>query len=168
MLPKVESHPHHPFVPKNFGFLIVGSFPGKDNSNIDHADEWYYSAKRNQFWKILREVYHQPLLTVEEKKSCFAAKGIAIADLYLKVKRKKQTNSDSDLEIVETNEKALRKIIEQSNLKKIFFTSEFVEKQFKKMFPQVTIGERLPSPSPRFARMSLEEKIHIYKQKLPK
>jgi hypothetical protein len=42
-----------------------------------------------------------------------------------------------------------------------------VENAFKKLFPEVAIGESLPSPSPRYARMSLQQKIDYYKLKLP-
>lgn len=164
----IETHPHLPFVPKNASCLIVGSFPGQNHSNADGKYEWFYESSRNQFWKILRAVYQLPLITLIEKKDCFAEKGIAIADLFLRIKRKNKTNSDSDLEVIETNDKALQKIILIPTLEKIFFTSRFVEQQFVKLFPEVTIGESLPSPSPRNARMSLEDKIKIYREKLPK
>jgi G:T/U-mismatch repair DNA glycosylase len=50
----------------------------------------------------------------------------------------------------------------------IFFTSRFVEKIFKKLFPQFTNTIVLPSPSQRYARMSLKGKIEVYKKLLLK
>jgi hypothetical protein len=68
---------------------------------------------------------------------------------------------------VELNDKAIKIVLQNPNIKSIFFTSKFVEKAFMKMFPETMIGECLPSPSPRYARMSLQEKINHYKLKLP-
>lgn len=75
---------------------------------------------------------------------------------------------DSNLEVVEFNDKAIEIILRNQNIKSIFFTSKYVEKAFLKLFPTITVGESLPSPSPRFARMSLAEKINYYKEKLPR
>ena len=49
----------------------------------------------------------------------------------------------------------------------IFFTSRFVEKIFKRFFPEVIHTIALPSPSPRYARLSLKQKAAIYKKHLP-
>ena len=62
---------------------------------------------------------------------------------------------DSNLEVIEFNDKAIKTILQNPNIKSIFFTSKFVEKEFMKLFPEMKIGECLPSPSPRYARMSL-------------
>ncbi len=43
--------------------------------------------------------------------------------------------------------KQIKSLIEQSGIKKIFFTSKFVETHFLKEFPQITFGICLPSPS---------------------
>lgn len=166
-MPIIEIHPHQAFVPKNTKVLILGSFPGKDHSDVEGKDEWFYASKRNQFWKIMRGVYNLPLLTTQEKKDCFSEKGIAVTDIFLKVKRKENNNLDGNLEIIEYNSKAIQSILILPNLHSIFFTSQFVEKQFRKLFPSIEMGESLPSPSPRYARMSLQEKIDYYKNKLP-
>jgi hypoxanthine-DNA glycosylase len=164
---QIEIHPHIPFVPKNTTVLILGSFPGKDNSNVEGKDEWFYASKRNQFWNIIRGVYNEQLISTQEKKAFFEKKGIALTDLFLKIKRKETNNSDSSLEILEDNSIAIKKILDKYRLKSVFFTSQFVEKEFRKLFPTVIMGECLPSPSPRYARMSLMEKIEFYKKKLP-
>jgi hypoxanthine-DNA glycosylase len=167
---EIEIHPHKPFVPPNAKVLIVGSFPGKDHSaspEVNKKDEWFYASKRNQFWNILRGVYNEELLTTEDKKKLFTDHGIAIADILLKVRRKEKNNQDTNLEIIEYNDKALGKLLKQHSFTAIYFTSRFVEKHFKKLFPFTDNGECLPSPSPRYARMSLQEKINYYREKLP-
>lgn len=163
---ELETHPHSLFVPENARVLIIGSFPGRNNSG-DKPNEWFYSAQRNQFWRILRAIYNRPLATIEEKKQLFTEKGIAIGDLFLTVKRKKNTNSDSDLEIVQYNEQALQQALEKNAFEKILATSQFVKKEFEKLFPERPHIEALPSPSPRYARLSLAQKINEYRRQLP-
>lgn len=163
-----ENHPFIPFVPKNATILILGSFPGLHQTRqLNGGEEWFYSAKRNQFWKIISNIYSIELNNVQKKKELFEEKGIAITDVILKAKRKKESNLDQHLYDITTNKEAIHEIISNSQIKKVFFTSKFVEKHFKVMFPEYKFAECLPSPSPRYARMRLEEKIQIYKSKLP-
>lgn len=167
-MPEIEVHPHKPFVPPNAKVLILGSFPGKGHAESESAGEWFYASKRNQFWNILRKVYDEELPTTESKKELFIKHGIAIADVFLKIRRKENNNQDNNLEIVAYNDKALKKTLNKNKFEAIFFTSKLVEKHFLKLFPTVNNGECLPSPSPRYARISLEEKANIYKKKLPR
>ena len=164
---EIEIHPHKPFVPPNAKVLILGSFPGKSHATPLSVNEWFYASKRNQFWNIMRGVYNEELTTTEDKKNLFAKHGIAIADVFLKIKRTENNNQDSNLEIVAYNDKAIKKFLRENKFGSIFFTSKLVEKHFLKLFPYVKNGECLPSPSPRYARVSLQEKINAYKKKLP-
>jgi hypoxanthine-DNA glycosylase len=165
---EIETHPFKAFIPENVIAIIVGSFPGKEVTHrILSEDEWFYGSKRNQFWKIISKAYETDLPTKTQKQNLFKKHGIGIVDIFLKVKRKEDNNMDSNLEIVELNDKAIKIVLQNPNIKSIFFTSKFVEKAFMKMFPKTKIGECLPSPSPRYARMSLQEKINYYKLKLP-
>lgn len=165
---EIETHPHKLFVPPNATVLILGTFPGKNNVQVEGQDEWFYSSKRNQFWTIIRGVYEEELKTTAEKKELFTLKRIAIGDIFLKIKRIENNNSDSSLEVIEYNGKEIEKAIEQNSFNFVFTTSQFVAKEFKKLFPTIKNIDALPSPSPRYARMSLDEKITIYKEKLPK
>lgn len=165
---EIETHPFKAFVPENVTVVIIGSFPGREVTHkILDDDEWFYGTKRNQFWKIISKIYNQELSTKKEKQLLFEKHGIGIVDIFLRVKRKGANNMDQNLEVVEYNDKAIQDILQEYPIKKIFFTSHFVEKKFHQLFPGITNGECLPSPSPRFATMSLEEKIKIYKTKLP-
>jgi len=164
-----ETHPYEPFVPENATILILGSFPGlQQTRKLNNFEEWFYSAKRNKFWTILQNLYSTELTTVDEKKKLLMQKGIAITDIILKAKRKKDSNLDQHLYDIEYNSVAIKNIINNSKIEKVFFTSQFVEKHFKKIFPNYTQSECLPSPSPRSTRISLEDKIKIYKSKLPR
>jgi hypoxanthine-DNA glycosylase len=166
---EIETHPFEAFIPGNVTAIIVGSFPGMEVTHrILTEDEWFYGTKRNQFWKIISEVYETELVTKAQKQNLFAKHGIGIVDIFLKVKRKEKNNMDNNLEVIEFNDKAIKVILQDPGIQHIFFTSKFVGKTFSKLFPEIKIGESLPSPSPRFATMSLYEKIEYYKMKLPK
>ena len=102
--------------------------------------------------------------------------------------RKKGTNSDTNLTNIKYNTKAIEKILKDNKIEKIFFTSRFVEKLFKKVFPNFSYQQStvhhpqpttnnlqpttylytLPSPSPRYAKLTLSEKIKMYNKLLPK
>lgn len=166
---EIETHPFKAFIPENATVLIVGSFPGREVTHkILSEDEWFYGTKRNQFWKIISGVYETKLETKAQKQNLFEKHGIGIVDIFLRVKRKGDSNMDTNLEVIEYNNEAIKKILENKTIKKIFFTSKFVEKTFLNLFPYIEVGESLPSPSPRYARMSIDEKINYYKLKLPK
>src|SRR3972149_9293812 len=157
-----ETHPFGNFVPKNSKYLILGSFTGKIT---DPSYDWFYSNKRNQFWPILRQVYNLKLETKEEKQQLYKKLQIAITDIILSCDRKKGTNSDTNLTNITFNTKAIKKILNDNKIEKIFFSSKFVEKLFKKKFPDFTslypysYFYTLPSPSPRYAKLSLSDKI---------
>ena len=165
---EIETHPHKLFVPHGASVLILGTFPGKNNVQVAGRDEWFYSSKRNQFWTILSGVYGEELKTNADKKDLFTRKGIAIGDIFLKIRRKENNNSDTSLEVIEYNDKEIEKALQEHTFQAIYTTSQFVEKEFKKLFSNYKNIEALPSPSPRYARMNLEEKIAFYKKKLPK
>ncbi|KKR11892.1 MAG: hypothetical protein UT39_C0002G0073 [Candidatus Woesebacteria bacterium GW2011_GWA1_39_21] len=165
----LEVHPWGNFVPKNCRYLFLGSFPGK----LDEGNNWFYGSKRNQFWKILEAVYGRTLSSIAEKQKLLKNIRFAMADVILSCERKKDTNLDANLTKITYNKKAITKILRTNKIKKIFFTSKFVENLFKNVFPNhlnlfpVTNLYTLPSPSPRFAKMTLEEKIRSYRKLLP-
>lgn len=166
---EIETHPFDPFIPDNATTLILGSFPGREQTQTkSDNNQWFYGAKRNQFWKIISSVYNTNLLCKVEKQQLFSKFGIGITDILLKVRRKNNTNLDDNLEIIEYNDKAIKSILENSKIKSIFFTSKYVEKHFYKLFPDIKNAEYLPSPSPRYARMTKMDKVNYYKSKLPK
>jgi hypoxanthine-DNA glycosylase len=168
VLSEIETHPFKPFVPANAMVIIIGSFPGRDITKKKlNEEDWFYGTKRNQFWNIISGVYGMELKTATDKKQLFTAKGIAIADIILQARRNAINNSDTNLEVIAYNDKVIKKILAHTSFKYIFFTSKFVEKHFLKIFPGIKNGECLPSPSPRYARMSIKEKIVYYKKKLP-
>ena len=143
----------------------MGSFPGRSETLItDPLNNWYYSAKRNQLWKILEIVFEHPLPDKKTKMALLSQNGIGLADILLQIRRLKNTNADQDLQITRYNDQAIGEILKNSPEVLICFTSRFVEKQFKHCFPDYTHTKLLPSPSPRYARLSLAQKAVLYRQ----
>lgn len=165
----IEKHPFGDFIPKNTQYLILGSFTGKIT---DSSYDWFYGTKRNQFWPIMQEVYKIPLTNKEEKQNLFKKLGLAITDIILSCERKSNSNLDTNLTNIVLNEE-VAKIPRANKIKKIFFSSRFVEKLFKRYFKDLILEYpdieliTLPSPSPRYVAMSRVEKIEKYRQLLP-
>jgi hypoxanthine-DNA glycosylase len=167
----IETHPFGEFVPPQARYLILGSFTGK-SVPIEPGYDWYYGTKRNQFWKIIERVYNVSLPTKEEKVKLFTKLHIAIADIIKQCERSKGSNLDNNLINIVYNFEALRDLLHQHKIVKVFFTSKFVELAFMKNintaseFPYVQFIT-LPSPSPRYAALSFDRKVEIYKKLLP-
>jgi hypoxanthine-DNA glycosylase len=168
-----ETHPFGNFVPSNAQYLILGSFTGKrTEEDISNGYDWFYGTKRNLFWPILQEVYGKSLQTKENKQKLFSNLGIAITDIILSCERKSNSNLDMNLINIILNSE-VSNILNNNKIKKIFFSSRFVEKLFRKHFkelinqhPEIDLIT-LPSPSPRYAAMSRSQKVSYYKDVLP-
>lgn len=163
---KVETHPFTAFVPPKMKCLILGSFPGKEQTkgNLDE-NAWFYGAPLNQLWRILEKVYGRELKTKETKQTLFKEAGIGMTDIFKSVSRRLGSNLDDNLEIVAYNKAEIEKILKDFR-PEVLCTSRFVEKEFKKMFPAYQV-DVLPSPSPRYFKLTIEQKAEIYKRKLP-
>jgi hypoxanthine-DNA glycosylase len=142
----IETNPFRYFIPQKPKLLILGSFPcfnGKDYG------DWFYSGSgRNHFWKLLSDSLGMPALNRKEKQTLCERYGIALSDIAYKIKRKKGDCSDANLHILELNQQGIQKCLD-SGIQKVLFTSRFVERHFKRMFPVNSIDtEVLTSPSP--------------------
>ena len=164
---RIEKHPFTAFIPSKVNCLILGSFPGREQTLEDpKPNEWFYGAKRNQFWLIMEQVYNRRLPDRQAKQQLFEEAGIAITDIIRVCRRKEGTNMDENLDVLECNEVEVSGIL-GIHKPRVLFTSRFVEKLFKKLFPDYSNTDILPSPSPRYLRLRVEDKASIYKEKLP-
>lgn len=164
---KVERHPFPAFIPERLQALILGSFPGKEQTRggLDQ-DAWFYGAPLNQFWRIMALAYGRELKTKEAKQTLFNEAGIGITDIFQSAIRISGSNLDENLRIEEYNWDVIEKILKQHR-PQVFCTSRLVEKEFKRKFPAYPAVEVLPSPSPRYFKLTIEQKANIYREKLP-
>ncbi|KKU92238.1 MAG: hypothetical protein UY21_C0003G0014 [Microgenomates group bacterium GW2011_GWA1_48_10] len=169
----IETHPFGFFVPKNAQYLLLGSFTTKE-ANFDPTYDWFYGTKRNYFWPILRAVYGLPLATKKEKQDLFTHLRMALGDIIYQCERIKDSNLDVNLVNVIYNLDAVAETLSKNKIKKIFFSSRFVEGKFRRFFRSIinhhpdTELITLPSPSPRYAALTPAQKLQIYKSLLPK
>jgi hypoxanthine-DNA glycosylase len=166
----IETHPFGNYVPPNAKYLLLGSFTG---NRTEDSFDWYYGTKRNQFWSILESVYWLELRSKLQKQALMSKLHMAISDIIYQCERRDGSNLDDNLVNIVYNTKAISDILDKYPIEKIFFTSRFVETRYKKEFkdlvkryPRIELVT-LPSPSPRYARMSKEQKISRYKELLP-
>ncbi len=160
-----EYHPFNNFIPKNAKYLILGSFVAKKSPEYD----WFYSTKRNQFWPILENIYKKELKTKKQKMNLLTELHISMTDIIKSCERKRNNSSDTNLVGIEYNIEGIEEILSKNNIEKIFFTSRFVEKTYRRVFGEYIDRYSnielitLPSPSPRYAKMSFKEKVEGYK-----
>ena len=127
-----ETHPFGNFVCNDSEILIIGSFPCFNGS--DYGDWFYSGSGKNEFWKLLSDVYQLPVDNREQKMELCIKKKIAITDIAHTVERTKSNCLDSNLKIIEFNKFGIENCL-ISGIKKVLFTSKFVENHFNKLFP---------------------------------
>jgi len=153
-------HPFEPIVFRDSEILILGSFPSIDS----FKDSFYYAHKRNQFWRILSAITGYPINNRDQKLWLLKRSKIALWDM---VKSCSRDNSlDSSLEDIEVNN--IAEFLEDNpTIHKIAFTGRLAERLYRLNFNYLDIETTyLPSPSSAYAKMSLQNKIEIYKEKL--
>lgn len=159
-------HPFRPFVPDGSTSLLLGTFPGSHSTGNDTpAGDWYYSARANQFWPIMRSVFPKAELdSVLEKKRLMSNIGMAVSDIILSCVRYNGSNQDKYLKDRCYNTEEIESILTMNPVKRILFTGRGVMREFEKHFSCSVSTEliALPSPSPAFCRMTLHEKTLEY------
>lgn len=165
----LEKHPFGAFVPPDSKYLLLGSFVTK----LVDGYKWFYANGRNQFWPILEEVYGRELQTKKAQQQLFNDLRMALTDIILECEREKDSNLDINLKCLVFNTQAITDILKKNKIKKIYFTSRFVEKLFRKEFKKLILKYpkidliTLPSPSPRYVLMTKPQKISRNKKLLP-
>jgi len=153
-------HPFKPIVFKDTEVLILGSFP----SIKSFENNFYYAHPRNQFWKILHNVTQYPINNRDQKIWLLKECKFGLWDMIASCQR--ENSLDSSLESEEVNDIA-QFLEENPSIKKVAFTGKKSEALFKTHFSHLEIETvYLPSPSAAYAKMSMVDKVKIYKEKL--
>ena len=84
----IEYHPFGEFMPSEIDYLLLGSFPTKDTQ----LQSFYYTSKRNQFWKIMEHVYSRKLNTLNLQKQLFIDLKMAVGDIIYSCERRNNSN----------------------------------------------------------------------------
>ena len=155
---KRYEHPFEPIIFEDSETLVLGTFP----SIVSFENDFYYAHKRNQFWKLLGEIYSMPTDTKDERIALLKKHKIALWDIIASCERK--NSSDTNLKNVELNDiPAL--ISEYPAIKRIAFTGKKAQQLYNKLYKEFDIPTYLlPSPSPAYAAMKYEEKLQHYRR----
>lgn len=142
----IEQHPFVYFLPRITHRLIIGSFPCFNG--LDYG-EWFYSGSgRNEFWRLLSDVFSMPASTLAEKKALCEVHGIALTDVAYRIERRANNCADANLNILEFNHVGIKACL-AAQPRKVYFTSRFVERHFLKHYPSIHCESQvLLSPSP--------------------
>ena len=159
-LSEILEHPFEPIVFKDTEILILGSFPSI--KSFEH--NFYYAHPSNKFWKILEAVTTYPVNNLDQKLWLLKEAKLGLWDMVRECSR--ENSLDSSLENEEVND--IAGFLEvHPTITKLAFTGKKSEALFKTHFSYLEIETvYLPSPSSAYAKMSFEEKVKIYKEKL--
>lgn len=150
------THPFKPLLFSDTKILILGTFPSIDSFKYD----FYYAHKRNQFWKILSEIYKMPIETKEQKIALLQRAKIGLWDIVASCERK--NSSDSNLRNCTLHD-IPRVLAEYPSIERIAFTGQKAAQLYLKEYKDLPIETVvLPSPSPAYASMRYEEKKKVY------
>jgi hypoxanthine-DNA glycosylase len=160
MLEERLEHPFDPIVFSDTKVLILGSFP----SIKSFENDFYYAHPRNQFWKILSMITGYPAQTRDQRIWLLKETKLGLWDMIRSCSR--ENSLDSSLEEEEVND--IPALLETyPAIETIAFTGRKAQALFELNFDYLEI-ERLylPSPSSAYAKMRLEQKAELYREKL--
>lgn len=148
---KGQIHCISPVWDEHSRILILGSFP----SVKSRETAFFYGHPQNRFWRVLAEIFGEPLpLTVEEKKTFLLKNKIALWDVIASCEI--AGSSDSSIRNVMPND--IAEMLRKSEITTVFFNGTTAAKLYDKyIFPSVKLkGIPLPSTSPANATWSFE------------
>lgn len=151
-------HPIPPTFDKDSKILILGSFPSVRSREMGY----FYGHPQNRFWKVVAEIYNEPVPgTIEERKSFLLRNHIAAWDVI----RSCTITGSSDASIKDVVPNDLSKILNDSKVTRIFVNGKKAEELYKKYTYKNTGIEAklLPSTSPANAAWKLDRLIKEWK-----
>ena len=155
---KRYTHPFEPIIFDDSETLVLGTFP----SIVSFENDFYYAHKRNQFWRLLGDIFKMPTHKKEERIASLKKYKIALWDII--AKKEQKNSSDTNLKNIELNDiPSLLKAY--PSVKRIAFTGKKAQQLYNKLYSDLPIQtDLLPSPSPAYAAMKYEEKLKHYRR----
>lgn len=150
-------HEIEPVYDKESEILILGSFP----SIKSRESQFYYGHPQNRFWKIMEELYHVQLDSIEIKKIFLHQNHIALWDVIASCEI--ENSSDASIKNIQVND--IQKIVNESKIKKIFVNGKKAQEYYERYIYNQTRMPciLLPSTSPANAIYSLDRLLEKWK-----
>ncbi len=155
----------NPIIPQSPKIMILGTMPSV--VSIDQA--FYYAHPRNAFWPIIESLVSRSLMSDEDKRQACEDKGILLWDVLQSCHRPGSLDSAIQQPRANDFESLLQAF---PSLKTIAFNGQAAEKLFKKEvlkkqnLPKDLVFITLPSTSPAYAAITLEDKRLLWQEKL--
>ena len=149
-----------PIATKNSRVLILGTMPGEQSI----LQQQYYANKGNHFWRILFQVFNQEFSTdYEIRKQLILKNNLALWDVLYSCEREGSLDSKIKNEIPNDFSEFLQN---HPKISTIVFSSKAAAAYFKKYVSPLPHLQyfTLPSPSGANARLTLAQKIEIWKE----
>ena len=150
-------HPIEPVFDKESNILILGSFP----SVKSREEGFFYGHPQNRFWKVLAELWKEPVpITIEEKKAFLLGNHIAVWDVIKSCDI--EGSSDSSIKNVVANDIGV--ILAEANIKQIYVNGKKAQQLYQKyIYPRLNREAIcLPSTSPANAAWKLERLVRAW------
>lgn len=152
-----------PFIDNNSSILILGSFP----SVKSREEEFYYAHKSNRFYKVLSNIFFEPLPTsIESKKELLVKHHIALYDVIYSC----DISNSEDSSIRNVTPINIKELLSRyHNIKTIILNGNKAKELFNKYLIKDIDTQNIdiyyaPSTSPANAKTSLDVLVEIYKQ----
>ena len=151
-----------PIVDGNSEALVLGTLPGPESLRLGQ----YYANPNNQFWKIIHLVFGEDQVSTvyNEKVDFLLEHKIALWDVFHSAERVGAL--DADIKNAVPND--IPGLVKQyPGITRVLLNGKTAEKVYRKHFPAVTIDALyVPSTSPAYAKMPLEDKLNAWSQAL--
>lgn len=142
----------------NCRILILGSLPGERSLQLQE----YYAHPQNQFWRIISSILNEPMPnSYDSKKQLLLSRSIALWDVVHSARRD-DSSLDSKIKNVVPND--LESLLSKhKNIQRILLNGRKAGSLFSKHFKHLDIeAVPVPSTSPAYASMRIEEKMKLW------
>lgn len=139
-MPELIIHPFEPIFDRDSKVLILGTIPSPKSREI----HFYYGHPQNRFWRILPELFDEPVLsTIREKTDFLHRHHIALWDVLASCEIK----GADDASIRNAVPNDLSKIVDHCQLNAVFTNGQKASMYFRKYFSGVSTIPWIPLPS---------------------
>lgn len=153
------NHTFEPVFDENSKVLILGTFP----SVKSREQGFYYGHPRNRFWKILAELWQEPVPEgIDQKKKFLLSHGIAVWDVVASC----DIVGSSDSSIKNVVPADLNRVLDHAPIRRIFANGGKAYSLYQKHAFPITGQEaiKLPSSSPANAGWQMERLLEAWRQ----
>ena len=135
-----QTHPYTPYLPKTAEAVIIGSAPpwrfctGRTEDLRAGDVDFFYGSVDNRFWCVMFEVMGikpEPV-TVEQLKKILKDHKLGMGDILKSFTREDRKSVDTALSEFTYNISLVNEIMVRDRIRKLFFTSEFAYRHFKR------------------------------------